>query len=105
MGPMDERFDVAVVGGGIIGLATAHQLQRRWPGLSVAVVEKEPHVAGHQSSHNSGVLHSGVYYSPGSLKARLCRQGKADLERFAEEHGIPFRRCGKLIVAVTPAEL
>jgi len=105
MEPMGERFDVAVVGGGILGLATAYRIQQRWPGLSVGVVEKEPHLAGHQSSHNSGVLHSGVYYKPGSLKARLCRQGKAELERFAEAHDIPFRRCGKLIVAVRPGEL
>ena len=101
----DERVDVAVIGGGIVGLATAHQLLRRRPGLRLAIVEKEPELARHQSGHNSGVLHAGLYYAPGSLKATLCREGKVEVERFAEEHGIPVRHPGKLVVALSEAEL
>ncbi|MFP5376474.1 MAG: L-2-hydroxyglutarate oxidase [Acidimicrobiia bacterium] len=99
------EVDVAVVGAGLVGLATALRLLERRPGLRVAVVDKEDRVAAHQSSHNSGVLHAGVYYRPGSLKARLCVEGKAALERFAERHDIPVVRCGKLIVAVEASEL
>jgi L-2-hydroxyglutarate oxidase LhgO len=101
----DERFDVVVVGGGILGLATAYRLLLRRPGLRLALIEKESELARHQSSHNSGVLHAGVYYAPGTLKAALCREGKAELERFAEEHGIPVRHPGKLVIALTEAEL
>ncbi len=101
----DERVDVAVIGGGIVGLATAHQLLRRRPGLRLAIVEKEPELARHQSGHNSGVLHAGLYYAPGSLKATLCREGKVEVERFAEEHGIPVRHPGKLVVVLSEAEL
>ena len=97
--------DVAVVGAGLIGLATAYDLLVRRPDLRVVVLDKEDRIAAHQSSHNSGVVHAGVYYKPGSLKARLCVEGKVALERFAEEHGLPFERCGKLIVAVDPSEL
>ena len=100
-----DRLDVAVIGGGIVGLATAHQLLRDRPGLRLAVIEKEPELALHQSGHNSGVLHAGLYYAPGSLKAKLCREGKGEVERFAETHGIPFRHPGKLVVALTEAEL
>lgn len=98
-------YDVAVVGAGLIGLATAYALLGRRPDLRVVVIDKEDRIAAHQSSHNSGVLHAGVYYKPGSLKARMCVEGKAALERFADEHGVPFERCGKLIVAVDPSEL
>ncbi|MGH9103399.1 MAG: L-2-hydroxyglutarate oxidase [Acidimicrobiales bacterium] len=98
-------FDVVVVGAGLVGLATAYRLLEGHPSLSVAVVDKEASVARHQSSHNSGVLHSGVYYAPGSLKARLCISGKASVERFAAEHGVRVRRLGKLIVAVDRSEL
>jgi L-2-hydroxyglutarate oxidase LhgO len=97
--------DLAVVGAGIVGLATARELLRRSPGLRLAVVDKEPRVAAHQTGHNSGVLHAGLYYPPGSLKARLCTTGKRQLERFAEEHGIAMRRCGKLVIAVDDGEL
>ncbi len=99
------RHDVAIIGGGIVGLATARQLLLRRPGLRLAIVEKEDELAGHQTGHNSGVLHSGLYYKPGSLKARLCREGKAAVERFADEHGIPYERCGKLVVALHEDEL
>jgi L-2-hydroxyglutarate oxidase LhgO len=98
-------FDVVVVGGGIIGLATAYQLLVQRPGLRIAVLEKEDALATHQSGHNSGVLHAGLYYAPGSLKARLCREGKAALESFAAEHDIPIERCGKLVVALDESEL
>lgn len=97
--------DVAIVGAGIVGLATAWQLLRRHPGLRPVIIEKEADVASHQSGHNSGVLHAGIYYQPGSLKARLCIDGKRELEAFAAERGIPMRRCGKLIVAIDEREL
>jgi L-2-hydroxyglutarate oxidase len=97
--------DVAVVGGGIVGLATAYQLLLRDPSLRVVVFDKEAKVGLHQSSHNSGVLHAGIYYAPGSLKARLCSSGKVLMERFAAEHEIPVLRRGKVVVAVDSAEL
>ena len=100
-----ERFDVVVVGGGILGLATAYQLLTSRPDLRIAILEKEADLATHQSGHNSGVLHAGLYYAPGSLKARLCRQGKALIEEFGERHDIPFERCGKLVVALDEGEL
>jgi L-2-hydroxyglutarate oxidase LhgO len=101
----EDRVDLAIVGGGILGLATAHRLLERHPLLNVAVLEKEPELATHQSGHNSGVLHAGLYYTPGSLKARLCREGKAAMEAFAIEHDIPFESCGKLVVALDESEL
>lgn len=100
-----ERFDVVVVGGGIIGLATGSQLLASRPDLRIAILEKEADLATHQSGHNSGVLHAGLYYAPGSLKARLCREGKALIEDFARRHDIPFERCGKLVVALDESEL
>ena len=102
---MPAGTDVAIVGAGIVGLATAYRLLERLPDLKVTVLEKEADVAMHQSGHNSGVVHAGIYYAPGSLKARLCAEGKADLERFAERHEIPLEQCGKLIVALTDDEL
>lgn len=102
---MADRVDVAIIGGGIVGLATAHLLLEARPDLSLTVLEKEPELATHQSGHNSGVIHAGLYYAPGSLKATLCREGKAKLERFAEDHGIPFRHPGKLVVALGEDEL
>jgi (S)-2-hydroxyglutarate dehydrogenase len=102
---LTERYDVLVVGGGIVGLATALRIQERQPALRIAVLEKEAELATHQTGHNSGVLHAGLYYQPGSLKARLVREGKAAIEAFAEAHDIPFERCGKLVVAVDEAEL
>jgi (S)-2-hydroxyglutarate dehydrogenase len=100
-----ERFDVVVIGGGIVGLASAYRLLEMRPELRLAVLEKEPELAMHQSGHNSGVLHAGLYYIPGSLKARLCRQGKADVEAFAAKHAIPFERCGKMVVALDRSEV
>lgn len=97
--------DVIVVGGGILGLASALALVERSPGLRLMLLEKEPVLAVHQSGHNSGVVHAGLYYPPGSLKAELCRDGKRLLEAFCDEHEIPLRRCGKLVVAVDESEL
>ena len=102
---MSERYDLVVVGGGIIGLAVAYRLLRRYPVLRLAVLEKEPELALHQSGHNSGVLHAGRYYAPGSLKAQLCREGKAALEAFAEANDVPFELCGKIVVAVDERDL
>jgi len=96
---------LAVVGGGIIGLATARELRRRFPGTAIAVLEKETRIAAHQTGHNSGVIHSGIYYTPGSLKARLCRAGSASMVAFCREQDVPVEVCGKLIVATEPAEL
>ena len=97
--------DLAVVGGGILGLATARELLSRRPGASVVVLEREPELARHQTGHNSGVVHAGIYYAPGSLKARLCVEGARDLYAYCEEHGIRFERTGKLIVARYASEL
>ncbi len=94
-----------VVGGGIVGLATAHQITLDHPHSTVTVLEKEDRVAAHQSGHNSGVIHAGVYYKPGSLKAQLCRAGAASMVEFCQTHDIPYKICGKLIVATDPAEL
>lgn len=97
--------DVVVVGAGIVGLATARALLRAVPGLAVTVIDKEDHLAAHQSGHNSGVLHAGLYYRPDSAKARMVAAGRRDLETFVAEHGIAYDRCGKVVVAVTAAEL
>lgn len=99
-----ENKDVVIIGGGIVGLATAYQLLKSLPGHSLSVLEKEPKLAMHQTGHNSGVLHSGIYYKPGSLKAINCRKGKAEMERFCEEEEIPFELCGKVIVAIDQEE-
>ncbi len=100
-----RRFDLVVVGAGLIGLATAREFLRRHPGAQLAVVEKEPAVARHQSAHNSGVIHSGIYYAPGSLKAQLCVEGARQLYAYCDERAIAYRRCGKLIVATAEHEL
>lgn len=99
------KFDVVVVGAGIVGLAVAREVLTRRPGSTIAVVEKESAVAAHQTGHNSGVIHGGIYYEPGSLKARLCVEGSALMYEYAQEHGIAHERCGKLIVALESAEL
>lgn len=93
-------FDFVVVGGGIVGLATAYQLTQKYPDAKLALLEKESQVAQHQSGRNSGVLHSGIYYKPGSLKARTCRTGKVLMEQFCDEQQIAYERCGKIIVAL-----
>ena len=97
--------DFIVIGGGILGLATARELQQRYPGKRVLVLEKEAGPARHQTGHNSGVIHAGVYYKPGSLKARFCKEGNVATKTFCREHGIPFDECGKLLVATNAIEL
>jgi (S)-2-hydroxyglutarate dehydrogenase len=98
-------YDVVVVGAGIVGLASARELLRRRPGLRLALVDKEPRVGTHQTGHNSGVIHSGIYYAPGSLKARLCVAGARELYAYCEANGIETERCGKVIVATDESEL
>lgn len=97
--------DIVVIGGGIIGLASAWQVSRQRPDLSITVLEKEPELATHQTGRNSGVIHSGIYYRPGSLKANNCRDGKIALQQFCDEHSIKYEICGKVIVAVNEAQL
>ncbi|WP_234009081.1 L-2-hydroxyglutarate oxidase [Deinococcus sp. NW-56] len=99
------RYDYAVIGGGVVGLATAHALAERHPGASILLLEKEDGPARHQTGRNSGVIHSGIYYAPGSLKARLCAAGVRSMIQFCEEHGIQYEQCGKVIVATGPGEL
>ena len=99
------RVDLAIVGAGIVGLATALQLRRLAPSLRIALIDKEARPAQHQSGHNSGVIHSGVYYRPGSLKASNCQRGYRQLLAFCEAQDIPYDICGKLIVATQESEL
>jgi len=100
-----RECDVAVIGAGIVGLATARELAIRHPGLRIAVLEREPTIAPHQTGHTSGVIHAGIAYRPGSLKARLCTTGASELYAYCVERGIPTKRSGKLIVAVREEEL
>lgn len=102
---MDGTCDVVFVGGGIVGLATAKALLAEHPALAISVLEKEPAVGAHQTGHNSGVIHSGIYYRPGSLKAQLCRDGAERMVRYCDERGIAHERCGKVIVATDEGEL
>jgi L-2-hydroxyglutarate oxidase len=100
-----QQSDLIIIGGGIVGLATAYRFLERFPGKRITVLEKEAAVASHQTGRNSGVLHSGIYYRPGSLKAENCRAGKMAMEQFCRAQGIPFDLCGKIIVAVDEEEL
>jgi L-2-hydroxyglutarate oxidase LhgO len=102
---MADRYDIAIVGGGIVGLATARALTERAPRARLVILEKEDHVGAHQTGHNSGVIHSGIYYKPGSYKARLTVEGRKLMYAFCEQHGIKVERCGKVIVATTEQEL
>ncbi len=98
-------FDVVVIGGGIVGLASAYKISLNHPGVTIAVLEKEERLAVHQTGHNSGVIHSGLYYKPGSAKARTCAKGRKELVEFAKEHGIEHKICGKIIVATDKKQL
>jgi len=101
----DREADLLIIGAGIVGLAAALQTTRRLPGMRVLVLDKENRVAAHQTGHNSGVIHSGIYYRTGSLKARNCVAGAASMKRFCQEQGVPFEECGKLVVATTSEEV
>lgn len=98
-------YDIAIIGGGIVGAATFYKMQKKYPHLKIILIEKMDKLADHQTGHNSGVIHSGLYYKPGSLKAKNCIQGRHELVAFAKEHGIKHDICGKLVVATDPSEL
>jgi L-2-hydroxyglutarate oxidase len=102
---VDREAELLIIGAGIVGLATALEATRRFPALRTVVVEKEQQVAAHQTGHNSGVIHSGLYYKTGSLKARNCVAGAASMKRFCQVNGVPFDECGKLVVATTAEEV
>ena len=100
-----REFDLLIIGAGIVGLAAAVETSRRFPDMKLVLVEKEDRVAAHQTGHNSGVIHSGLYYRTGSLKARNCVAGAASMKQFCQQHGVPFEECGKLVVATSPEEV
>ena len=102
---MSAEFDIGIVGGGIVGMATAYQLSRRHPHLRLVVLEKETTPAAHQTGHNSGVIHSGLYYRPGSAKAATCVGGSELLKAFCDEQGVPYQLCGKVVVATSEEEI
>jgi L-2-hydroxyglutarate oxidase len=101
----NNRFDIIIIGGGIVGLATAYKLNVKYPTKKILVLEKEPEVAAHQTGHNSGVIHSGLYYKPGSYKAKNCVDGRRELVAFAKEHRVKHDICGKIVVATHTSEL
>ena len=101
----DHQYDIVIIGAGIVGLSTAWQMKNKYPDKRIAVLEKESSVALHQTGHNSGVIHAGVYYAPGSLKAKFCKEGAAATKSFCQQHSIPFEECGKLLVATDELEL
>ena len=102
---MNSKYDVAVIGGGIVGAATAFKLQRRYPQKRILLIEKEKEPAFHQTGNNSGVIHSGLYYTPGSKKAENCVRGRKELVKFAREYNVPHDICGKVVAAATPDEI
>jgi L-2-hydroxyglutarate oxidase len=102
---MVNHCEIAIIGGGIIGLATAYKLQLKYPSATIILLEKEKVLAAHQSGNNSGVIHSGLYYKPGSKKAELCKKGKHELIKFAKEFNVPYEICGKIVVATKPTEI
>ena len=101
----NNTFDIAIIGGGIIGAATLYKLQKRNPKLNIVLIEKEDKLSAHQTGHNSGVIHSGLYYKPGSLKAENCVKGRHELVAFAKEHGVEHDVCGKVVVATKESDL
>ena len=98
-------YDYIIIGGGIVGISTAWRLQQKFPNKKILLLEKEPSYSEHQTGHNSGVIHAGVYYAPGSLKAKFCKRGVAATTDFCDLHKIPYQRCGKLLVATNSAEV
>ncbi len=102
---MAEPYDVAIIGAGILGLAAGREILQRRPGASLVILDKEAELGQHQTGHNSGVIHSGIYYAPGSVKAQACVAGSAALMRYCDDRGIPYERCGKVIVATREDEL
>ena len=102
---MSQMYDYLVIGGGIVGASTAMQLGQTYPDARIGLIEKEPDLAAHQTGHNSGVIHAGVYYAPGSMKARFCRAGVDATLAFSRAHNIPVEQCGKMIVATEHSEL
>ena len=98
-------YDIAIIGGGIVGAATLYKVQKQNPNLKIVLIEKEAKLADHQTGHNSGVIHSGLYYKPGSLKAKNCIQGRHELVAFAKEHNIDHDVCGKVVIATDESEL
>lgn len=100
-----DSFDIAIVGGGIVGSACFYKFQKKYPNLKIVLFEKENRLAAHQTGHNSGVIHSGLYYKPGSLKAKNCFAGRHELVEFAKENGIEHDVCGKIIVATNTSEI
>ncbi len=99
------KYDIIIIGGGIVGLATALKIKERQPGVNLALIEKEKQLAAHQTGHNSGVIHSGIYYKPGSLKATNCIRGYQMLLDFCQKHHVAYELCGKIIVATDPSEI
>ena len=102
---MSSKFDFIIVGGGIIGLSTAYKLQLKFPKKSIGILEKESKIGMHQTGRNSGVIHSGIYYTPNSYKAKNCKNGREQLVKFAKENEVKFSNCGKIIVATTIDEV
>ena len=103
--PDNSVYDYIIIGGGIVGVSTALQLQQREPDKRILLIEKEGELSQHQTGHNSGVIHAGVYYEPGSMKANFCKAGVAATKAFCEKHDIPVENCGKLLVATSVLEL